>query len=59
MPLRGALSALRFGLSCGEYRFALKYLACLSVLPFTGRETFSTLSFDVSLSKAIRAYFSR
>jgi len=59
MPLRGALSALRFGLSCGEYRFTLKYLACLSLLPFTGREKFTTLSFDVSFSKAIRTYFSR
>lgn len=59
MPLRGALNALKLGLSYGEYRFALKYFVCLSLLPFTGREKFVTLFLDVSFPKTIRAYFSR
>jgi hypothetical protein len=58
-PFRGALNALRLGFFHGECRFALKYLICLSMVPIAGKDRFTSLLFDVSFPKAIRAYFLR
>jgi glycosyltransferase involved in cell wall biosynthesis len=52
---RGALNGFMFGLSEGRYRFSLKCLLCLVLLPFIGTQRCASLLLDVSWT---RTYFS-